>query len=156
MSHEKTERGRQLVWLGWWIDLDTRTVGMARPNLLRILYGFMLVADNVTTTVHTLESLGAWASRYSQVCSYRQPFTHAFFNELAGRRNRHCHITLQPFTGLCIHLWRMFLCLSAFGASEFRRSFDSFVHKPIWLSVKFDASLTGFGFVNSIITHLQT
>ena len=133
------------------MNLETRTVGMARPNLLRTLYGFLVIRENDHIRVRTLESLGSWASRYSQLCTYLQPFTHAFFNELAGRRNRNCQFLLQPFTKLCIHLWRLFLCISAFGGQEFRRSFASFTPLPIWLEIEFDASLTGFGFILSAV-----
>lgn len=146
VSDKKTLFGRLMDMIGWLINLDTRTVSIARHNFLKTLHGFFRVDEDEPVRVGELQKLASWGVRYSTVCRAMRPFTHDLFLALKGNPSRNSFRRLDDNTKLCIKLWRCCLCMMELrGPARYSRSMESFLPKePDW-EVEFDGSLTGVG-----------
>ena len=75
LNRKKDMVGRQIVWIGWGINLDTMMVTISRKNLLKCIYGFYFVDLEKAVTVKEIEKLASWSSRYSQVLRSLKPLS---------------------------------------------------------------------------------
>jgi hypothetical protein len=152
VATDKTRAGRVGDAIGYTLDLTRRLVTVARKNVLKALYGFMLLEEGVSIPFHSMEQLASWGSRYSHICLYLEPFTHSLFQALnRGRRGATVFIPiiLNPCEWRVILLFRAMLALTVLRSRSYARSFDSFAHSdhfPVGCTLMvFDASLTGAG-----------
>jgi hypothetical protein len=147
----KTRASRVGDAIGYTLDLVARLVTVARKNVLRALYGFMLVQQDIAVPFKLMEQLASWGSRYSGICLYLQPFTYILFCALHRGRRGHSSvpILLTASEWKVIMLFRALLALTVLRARSYARSFDSFVpcrQFPVGCTLMtFDASLSGVG-----------
>ena len=156
---DKSVDGRVLDFIGWSVDLNKKVVGVAPKNLYKALYGFCMVDLNSRVLVNKLEQLGSWATRYSEICRALKPFVHSFYRNIPymkvdWKKYKKGHGTFRNISVewkseamLDVLLWRAFLCLSHLRPEGFARPIASFRHAAASLSIEFDASLEGFGFI---------
>ena len=55
----KTESGRRLDMIGWVVDLDLRSVSIAKHNFLKTFYGFMSCDETKKMKVKEVEKLAS-------------------------------------------------------------------------------------------------
>jgi hypothetical protein len=137
----KNERNRALVWIGWFIDLDNRSVTLSRRNLLKTIYAFFCftITDKITRIqVKTMASL---ASRCSQLCRPMRPYTKVLYDTIALYSDRHVRRTVPALAKVDVAVWRAFLLLSRFNPAQISRPIQSFADRPATLIFKYDASL---------------
>ena len=143
----KTIHGRRIDAIGWCLDLDTSSVGIAKHNLFKTVQGFFHTDTSKPVSLQVLQRLASWASRYSQICRALRPFSGDLYKETCGLSNPHFEKLLEQRTITTIKLWRTFLCLTEIGApSSYRRPFSSFRDLGLPnLILEYDASLKGIG-----------
>ena len=142
VATEKTETGRSLTLIGWDVDLDRRSVTMARKTLLKAVYLFNSVRDGAIA-FRDMEVLAALTERFSGVA----PELSGFKSYLYGAykwRNRHSRITLDD---TCLTALRICQSLVARHLSDpgSRHSFDSLLPRPASWVVEYDGSIYGIG-----------
>lgn len=150
---DKTIAKRCLDWIGWAIDLDNRTVSVAKHNMLKTLYGFFTVDTTEPILLRELQTLASWSARYALVCRFMRPHTSTLFDALKPYRGRsHIKLPLSMATVVCIHLWRACLVLIELQAAQFARCLLSFRPQQPRLRIEYDASLSGVGILVNIIS----
>ena len=166
VAEEKSLHGRVLEFIGWEVDLNKRVISAAPKNLYKALYGFCMTDLSKTVTINRLEQLASWASRYSLICRPLSPFVHGFYRNIPydeiewrkretvvskfksnSRGYRNFEVEWNEEAKLDVILWRAFLCLAHLRPEGFARPIHSFRKAQANLSIEFDASLDGFGFI---------
>ena len=147
VEDKKTEFGRRIDIIGWVIDLDLRSVSIARHhNFLKTFYGFMAVEEEQPVAVKTMEKLASWASRYGMVCTAMKPFAKDLYAEISGK-SRRSTIILGEHAKRCVRLWRSCLVALELKREKFSRPLSALREKPVEWLVEYDASLGGVGLV---------
>ena len=142
---DKWDSGRQLDVLGWHINLDNMRVSIARRNFLKVVCGFFDMSLLDMITVHELERLASWSSRYTTILRHAAPLSSILYNEFRGYRNRNVSIKPSSLCRSAIILWRCLLCLLEFDPLSYSRALNSFSYHSPSYQIGFDASLTGIG-----------
>jgi hypothetical protein len=145
--------GRQIVWIGWGINLDLMNVSVSRKNLLKCIHGFYFLDLDKAVTIKMIEKLASWCSRYSIILQVLKPLSTTLHGEHIGwtKRNAKKHLSSEAI--LVIWVWRAFLMLIAIHPEKYARPILSFKARPTTFYVEFDASLEGLGVVISTITN---
>ena len=148
ISEKKTFHGPTLDWIGWEVNLLTRTVTIANHNLYKTLYGFFKLERGQRVTVKEVQRLASWASRYTLICRYMRPFTYYLYNAIKGRKHMQALITVEGTLWMVIQLWQIFLVMAKMRPETFAKSILSFgIPQAAELWISYDASLTGVGFI---------
>lgn len=143
--------------IGYTIDTVRGLVSIARKNVLRALYGFMLYEAGDVLPITAMERLASWGSRYSNICIVMKPFTAVLFASIrrAGSNRQAC-VTVDDRVFTVIRLFRALLALTVLRDEQYTRSITSFALHACTVDsatvISFDASLTGVG----IIVYRQT
>jgi hypothetical protein len=149
VEHSKTassddDNGR-LVVIGYVIDMRQKLVAVAEKNILRAVHGFFTVDETKPVSVHTLQQLASWATRYSMINRRMRPFTRALYREYSGR-HQHVSIELSESARRAIRVFRVLLLLTAADERRFTRALSSFDDEELARYViEFDACLFGIG-----------
>lgn len=157
LNTKKDVVGRQIVWIGWGINLDTMRVTVSRKNLLKCIHGFFFLDVDKVVSVKEIEKLASWSSRYSLVLRSLKPLSTILHYEHSGLVKRNARKLLSKEAILVVWIWRSFLVLIAVHPVIYSRPILSFKTCPSYFRVEFDASLTGLGIViSSIQNHTWT
>jgi len=151
IADEKTEISRRLNWIGWVINLDDRTVGIARHNMLKALYSYFAINISRPVKVKDIRAMASRGSRYALICTVMKPFTGTLYQEIAGMVNDEATKSLSKQARISVRLWRMFLAMMELGGARFQRPLESFRLRSLSYVIESDASLTGIGVVISIV-----
>lgn len=143
----KSESGRQMDWIGWYFDLDTMSVSIARKNRLKAVYAFFCDCDLAKPiNLGRVERMASLASRYAILHPQMKVFTvalHRFATRFHGNRLK--PLSFPSAAATEVHMWRAYLCLLHFDNESFARPVASFVPRPARVLIEYDASLSGFG-----------
>ena len=143
VSSEKTEKGRRLLWIGWMVDLDARSVMMGPHILLKLVYHLDL-ARGRKVPIGSLEVIAALTERFSAVCPILRVFRHALYGAYCDRNRRHPEqrINITPLVSTVIGLVSAVVreAWSGYGCS-----FDRFRPRPPDTVIEFDGSIYGLG-----------
>ena len=148
VARHKDRVGSSADVIGYAIDVPRQLVTIAQKNVMRALYGFLVVDTSAPVAVSLLERLAAWGSRYSEICTFLRPLTHTLFAAFRGR-NRHAHVHLCANTRVVVEAFRAALALTVLQARTYTRSLSSFAlsgAQPTTV-IAFDGSLIGAGAV---------
>lgn len=146
--------GRQVEWIGWSIDLDTRRVSFARRNYLKVLHGFFSFDVDRHVQVRHLVKLASWASRYTTVLRTLTPFTSSLYSQVSGMKNLDAFIPLSPPTIIAIWMWRATLLQLGASQADFSRPLDSFSDENANYCLEYDSCLSGTGLIISYLPPL--
>ena len=150
LNVKKDEVGRQIVWIGWGINLDSMKVTVSRKNLLKCIHGFYFLELDKAVSISTIEKLASWCSRYSLILQVLKPLSATLHGEHVGWKKRNVMKFWSQDAILVIWIWRAFLMLIAVYPEKYARPILSFKSRPTIFRVEFDASLEGLGIVISI------
>ena len=139
--------GRQIEWIGWHIDLDSRRVSFGRRNFLKVLHGFFSFNETKHVQGRHVLKLASWASRYTTVLRSLSPFTNILYSQVSGLRNIDAFILLDEPTIITIWLWRAILLQLAAHPIVFSRPLDSFSAEDPHFEVEYDSCLSGQGLI---------
>jgi hypothetical protein len=145
VAEDKSKSGRRLDLIGYVVDLDTKSLSIARKNFLNTVYGFYTVDAEGNTTLPEAQRLASLASRYSVIFRHMRPFSSALHQATCGRSNKLIKFKFQPEAQRSIRMWRATLALVELNEAQFSRPLDSFRPQVVKYIVEFDASLTGIG-----------
>jgi len=149
LNVNKDQIGREIVWIGWGINLDRMDVSVSRRNLLKCIHGFYFLELEKAVPIKIIEKLASWCSRYSLILQVLKPLATTLHGEHIGWAKRNAKKFLSPDAILVIWIWRAFLMLVAIHPEEYSRPLLSFRVVPTTFYVEFDASLEGLGIVIS-------
>ena len=153
VAEDKSFYGRRLDFIGWSVDLDRMSLGIARHNFLKTVYGFITAREQNYLSVRGLMKLASWSSRYSIVCRYMRPFSSYLYSVSVGYVNLDTQVKVSDDLRVVIDLWIMFLLLMELEQDVFRRSIKTFGFKVAQIMVNLDASLKGVGLIVSLVTY---
>jgi hypothetical protein len=137
----KDECGRGLVWIGWYINLDNRSVKLSRRNLLKTIFAFFCFSITDKISKQQLETMASLASRCSQLCHPMRPYTKAMYDAIGAYSTRHVRHSLISLAKVDVAVWIAFLLLSRLDSTHLSRPIASFIPRYAALVYKFDASL---------------
>ena len=145
VANDKSKSGRRLNLIGYVIDLDTKSLSIARKNFLNTVYGFYTVDTEAKTTLPFAQKLASWASRYSMIFRHMRPFSSALHQATCGRSSKTAQFGFQPEAKRSIQMWRATLALVELNEAQFTRSLASFRPQVVTFIIEIDASLSGIG-----------
>jgi hypothetical protein len=106
VADDKSKSGRRLDLIGYVVDLDKKTLSIARKNFLNTVDGFFTVDATALTTLPFAQKLASWASRYSMIFRHMRPFSSALHQATCGRSNKTIPFTFRPEVQRSIRMWR--------------------------------------------------
>ena len=122
VADDKSKSGRRLNLIGYIVDLDKKTLSIARKNFLNTVYGFYTVDTKAQTTLSFAQKLASWASRYSMIFRHMRPFSSALHQATCGRSNEAVSFKFRPEAQRSIQMWRTTLALVELNEEQFARS----------------------------------
>ena len=137
--------GRQIEWIGWRVDLDSRRVSFGHRNYLKVLHGFLSFDAHKHVQGRHILRLASWASRYTTVLRVLSPFTSTLYSQVSGMRNLDAYILLDETTIVAIWMWRATLLHLAASPVSFSRPLDSFSSDAYHCLIEYDSCLSGVG-----------
>lgn len=146
----KTEWGRKMDWIGWFLDLDFRLVAPAQHNFLKAFHGIFSIDETYPLPYERVEALASWCSRYATVCRFLNPVKADLYRTLQGRKRRE-HVTLDVAAQECVTFWRCLFTLMELRNGRFARFLQSFAPPAVSYLLEYDSSLYGVGVVISTI-----
>lgn len=145
IAEKKSESGRQMVFIGWLFDLDSRTVSMSERNMHKTICAFFTV-DVKAATLSQVEKMASYASRYAVLCRQMLPYTGALYGCISSFGGCHNSVRSLSSEAVCdVHMWRGFLVLLGLDAAKYARPLESFRPRRPSVLIEYDASLRGFG-----------
>ena len=150
IAPEKSREGRNINWIGWNINLDTRLITFKEEAYFKTLWAFVSVNENEPLTVKFIAKLASLATRAVFVVRIMAGFTMDLYNQLKGIKNWNSALNtrvIDDSAKFCIRLWRAVLILLRLEGNFLIRSIDSFANVTPSIKIDFDASLTGGGIV---------
>lgn len=158
VAANKDEYGRALKFIGWLVDLDTRSVLPSPRNLLKMQHAFFSVPRNWRVTAEHVLRLASYASRLSMLHPLLRPFTRALYRDHGlfspnpfGRRS------LSQAARSDVLLWRAVLLLMDSVPLAFARPIESFRPLAPTVALAYDASLTALAVgVSTCVDHAWT
>ena len=145
IANDKSKSGRRLDLIGYVVDLNKKSLSIARKNFLNTVYGFYTVDTKAKTTLPFAQKLASWASRYSMIFRHMRPFSSALHQATCGRSNKAIQFKFRPEAQRSIQMWRATLALVELNEAQFSRPLDSFRPQSVEFIIEFDASLNGIG-----------
>ena len=145
VADDKSKSGRRLDLIGYVVDLDTRSLSIARKNFLNTVYSFYTIDTEGNTTLPVAQKLASLASRYAVILRQMRPYSSALHQATCGRSNKSAQFKFRPEAQRSIRMWRATLALVELNEAQFSRPLDSFRPQAMEFTVEFDASLTGIG-----------
>jgi hypothetical protein len=143
---------RRIDFIGWSVDLDTLTLGIARHNVLKVVHGFCIMRTRTHLSAREIQKLASWSTRYSLICRYMRPFASFLYAAGCGYKNLETQIPMTEDLRTIMDLWLMFLVLMELDPKQFTRPFLSFsTPSAPTRHINLDASLTGIGLIISSI-----
>jgi hypothetical protein len=138
----------RLEIVGWAFDLIAQHVTLSASCLEKSLHGFLSINEFQPMPIKALQRLASWGIRYGTICPLMNPFTAALYNELRGRTNMHCMVTLNPVSRMAVLMLRTVTLLIGVDEPSFAHPFVSWKppsSHPRGLITQFDGSLAGSG-----------
>ena len=147
-KEETSTVSKEIVWIGWGIDLRSGTISLSTKNCLKCVYVFFSVNIKLPVKITTIQTLASLSSRYAKVCRLMRPFCNSLYNEMKGMRSRLVSKQLGDEAVRCVELWRVFLVMMELGSSfGYRRALESFRWREAEFAVEYDSSLSGLGVI---------
>ena len=79
VEYKKWFFGRQIVMIGWKVDLDLRCISLSNKNIMKVAYGFTVTDLEKKVKVRWVTKLASWSARYTQVLRALHPCTVSLF-----------------------------------------------------------------------------
>ena len=152
VADDKTESGRDIVILGFNVNLDTLVASIADKNLFNAVYGFMELQEDKLVAFKEMEKMASWAALYGQIAVHMNPMVRLLYRELKGKhRGRSWHLSRRA--KIAVWFFRaMFIATNVCG-TQFCRPLWSMRNLYTWLYVaEFDSCLTGIGCIWYVLT----
>ena len=151
---DKDEAGVRINWLGWDVDLTTRTVTVGESNLSKTIHAFFCFQLTDPISAAHITRMASLASRISQLHDYLRPFTLALYHEetLFPFGQKFVRRRLSTAAKGDVMMWRCFLLILHAHPVHLARPIASFRHSIPTLKLEYDASLTGLAAGISLIT----
>ena len=144
---KKYEEGRQLVFIGWSVDLESRTVTMSLDNFNKFAFVLFDLDISKKVQVRVLEQVASLGSRYALILREMRTITAAVYRNYSGITNHNCFIEWHNDAIVAVILWRAILIHLRLNNDDFAKPLDSFRVSTPSVLLNFDASLTGVGVI---------
>jgi hypothetical protein len=102
---KKAECARALEFLGWFVDLDARTVTLCKRNLHKLLHALFCFDTMAKVSIQRIASL---ASRTSLLSRHMRPYTHELHVITGAYSMPNVRIKLTVLAQSDILMWRSY------------------------------------------------
>jgi hypothetical protein len=146
VAEDKTDEGRSLEFIGWQVNLDTRSVSLSPRNLLKIAHAFFCFDLAARVSRIHVERMASLASRVSVLSRFMRPFTrYLTLTAVAFPDNPTIRHTLSAKTQCEVAMWRAFIIILRVAKPTISRPIESFTHHAPTVAIRYDASLHSLG-----------
>ena len=142
IAKQKSQCARQLEFLGWLFDLDTRTITLCDRNLHKFIHALFCFDTSRKVSIALIQRIASLASRTSLLSRHMRPYTHELHAITSGYSQPHVRIALTLQAQTDIIMWRSFVILLIAQPIKLSRSMESFRPQAPLYCFKYDASLT--------------
>jgi len=141
IAKKKSQCARALEFLGWIVDLDTRTVTLCERNLYKLVHSLFCFNTKDKISIALIQRIASLTSRTSMLSRHMRPYTHELHIITSGYSNPNVRITLTLVAQSDILMWRSFVLLLIAQPDKLSRDLESFRPQSPKFSFKYDASL---------------
>ena len=143
IAPDKVERGRSLEFIGWIIDLNSRTITASPRIILKTTHALFSFHVDDRVSQLQLQRLASLLARLSMLCAYMRPFTrHIAIESAQFQHNSNARHTLSPAARNEIWMWRAFILILQCPGTLLHRSIESFRPFAPTFELHYDASLS--------------
>ena len=96
IANDKSKSGRRLDLIGYVVDLNKKSLSIARKNFLNTVYGFYTVDTKAKSTLPFAQKLASWASRFSMIFRHMRPFSSALHRATCGHSKKAIQFKFRP------------------------------------------------------------
>ena len=141
IAAKKSQCARALEFLGWYIDLDTKTVTLCERNLHKLLHALFCfdIADKISIAL--IQRIASLVSRTSLLSRHMRPYTHELHIITSAYDNPNVRIKLTTIAQSDIIMWRSYSLLLVSKPFLLSRTLESFRPRDPQYCFKYDASL---------------
>jgi hypothetical protein len=133
--------------IGWNVSMKTRMVTITEINFLKLLHGFCAIDTSGSTNVRFMRKLSGISTRYSMLFRPLKALNSALYRSHGNLTGRNTFVPLQQDARIAIEIWRVSIVLLGLDHSRFSKPMISFLPQVPTVTIQFDASLTGLGFL---------
>ena len=141
IAKAKSQCARQLEFLGWTFDLDTRTITLCDRNLHKMLHALFCFDPTSSVSIALIQRIASLTSRASLLSRHMRPYTHELHQITSGYDQPHIRIKMTVQAQSDIIMWRSFVLVLVAQPSKLSRTMESFRPQVPQLCFKYDASL---------------
>lgn len=146
VAEDKTETGRSLDFIGWQVNLDTRSVTLSPRNLLKVAHAFFCFDLAARVSRIHVERMASLASRVSVLSRFMRPFTrYLSLTAATFPDNPSIRHTLSAKTQCEVAMWRAFIIILRVANPTISRPIESFTTNTPTVAIRYDASLHALG-----------
>jgi hypothetical protein len=142
VAQKKSECARALELLGWFVDLDTRTVTLFSRNLHKLLHALFCFDTLEKVSIALIQRITSLASRTSLLSRHMRPYTHALHVLTGGYSMPNVRLKLTLLAPSDILMWRSYSLLLVAHPTMLSRTLDLFQPQAPQYTFKYDASLS--------------
>jgi len=142
IAQKKSECARALEFLGWFIDLDARTVTLCSRNLHKLLHALFCFDTLEKVSIALIQRIASLTSRTSLLSRHMRPYTHELHVITSGYSIPNVRIKLTLLAQSDILMWRSYSLLLVAHPTMLTRTLESFRPQQPQYTFKYDASLS--------------
>jgi hypothetical protein len=147
VNEKKCSFATDMDIIGWNVNMKTRMVTITERNFLKLLHGFCAVDTSKSVNVRFMRKLSGRSTRYSMLFRPFKALNSALYRSHGSLTGRNTFVPLQEDARIAIEIWRASIVLLGLDRSRFSKTMISFLPQAPTVTVQFDASLKGIGFL---------
>jgi hypothetical protein len=147
VNGKKCLYGTDMDIIGWNVSMITRMVTITERNFLKLLHGFCAVDTSKSVNVRVMRKLSGRSTRYSMLFRPFKALNSALYRSHGSLTGRNTFVPLKEDARIAIEIWRASIVLLGVDRSRFSKPMVSFLPQAPKVTVQFDASLKGLGFL---------
>lgn len=141
IAKNKSFQARQLEFLGWIFDLDTKTITLCARNLHKLIHALFSFTVQEKVSIAHIQRIASLTSRSSMLNPHMRSYTHELHTITSGYTQPHIRIRLSLTAQSDIMMWRSFVMTLVAEPTKLSRTMESFRFQAPDYCFKYDASL---------------
>jgi len=126
VAQKKFDCARALEFLGWFVDLDTRTVTLCTRSLHKLLHALFCFDPLDKVSIALIQRIASLASRTFLLSRHMRPYTHELHVITGGYSMPIIRIKLTLLAQSYILMWRSYSLQLVAHPTMLSRTFESF------------------------------
>jgi hypothetical protein len=141
IAAKKSQCARALEFLGWFLDLGTKTITLCERNLHKLLHALFCFDIEDKISIALIQRIASLVSRTSLLSRHMRPYTHELHIITSAYDIPNVRIRLTQLAQSDIIMWRSYSLLLVSKPFLLSRTLESFRKRDPRYCFKYDASL---------------